>query len=509
MAVLGAILLEQRTLDTARPILVAADFLQPRHGRIYAAMLAVDGRNEPVDPITLPEELERRGDLASVGGKDYIGTLLDVVATAANILYHAGIVRDHAQRRALAETFAQAATLARAGQRAPADLARDVRAALESIELSRNTGLARFALYDDVAIASLPRPAWLIDGVLPSQALGVLIAAPKSFKSFLALDWACHIALGLEWHGRPVRQASGVYVYAEGATGIQQRVGAWKRFAGVNDRLGVWFLPRRVSIDSIGEAAELLGEIQRTIQPPPGFIVIDTVARNIEGDENATADMSAFVRGCDLLRNATGASVLAVHHKGYGADDRGRGSTALEAAADVVILCARDKERLTITNKWMKEAPEFAPIHMEALEIAPSLVLKPCGVASGALVGQRLDCLQLLHDNYSAQTGASYTAWAKAAKEAHSVGSSSFNNARSWLRDNAYVSSLGGKWKITDVGRLALAGVSSKSLQATPTLQNGARSMHSTLAGGSIRPPAEVERDRPPALFAEGMGAGA
>ena len=63
-----------------------------RRGEVLGAVL---------DPLTLADELERQGALAAAGGKDYIGTLLDVVPTAANIEYHVGIVKEKALRRRL------------------------------------------------------------------------------------------------------------------------------------------------------------------------------------------------------------------------------------------------------------------------------------------------------------------------------------------------------------------------------------------------------------------------
>src|SRR5207247_9202400 len=55
------------------------------------------------DPVTLRDELMRRGDLDRAGGMEYLGGLIDVVPTAANVDYHAKIVRDKAVLRRLIE----------------------------------------------------------------------------------------------------------------------------------------------------------------------------------------------------------------------------------------------------------------------------------------------------------------------------------------------------------------------------------------------------------------------
>ena len=78
-------------------------FYAERHRRIFRSMIAIAERGAVVDPLTLSEELSRRGELEASGGKDYIGFLVDVVPTAANIDYHAQIVKEKALRRRLIE----------------------------------------------------------------------------------------------------------------------------------------------------------------------------------------------------------------------------------------------------------------------------------------------------------------------------------------------------------------------------------------------------------------------
>jgi replicative DNA helicase len=78
-------------------------FYAERHRRIFRAMVLITERGGVVDPLTLSEELSRRGELEASGGKDYIGFLVDAVPTAANIEYHAQIVREKAILRRLIE----------------------------------------------------------------------------------------------------------------------------------------------------------------------------------------------------------------------------------------------------------------------------------------------------------------------------------------------------------------------------------------------------------------------
>lgn len=351
----------------------------------------------------------------------------------------------------------------------------------------------RFALVDDEEIERSAAPLWCIEDTLPANALAVVFGEKGSLKTFLLLMWALHVSLGLDWHGKKVRSGVVVYVYAEGRTGIGPRMAALKRYYGVG-KLGILFLPRRVTLNDADDVQALLEAIAaRTPLADVALIVIDTLNRNMLGNENSSEDMSRFVQGCDMLREATKRATVAVaHHKGHGDSERSRGSSVLEAAADTVIHCTRDDDRLTLECKKQKDAAEFAPLALEVFPVASSLVLKPSGATAGGLKGQRLLCLQVLHDNYT-DGGASYSAWEKVA----GLSASSFNKAREWLKANSYVKSDGGKWKMTDAGRLALHSLDSiNSTDSTTTtrLHSGAQSNYSTSSGGFIEPPA-VELD--------------
>src|SRR6266540_866848 len=102
-AVLSAMLMDPVAIDAASNILDDTMFYREGHRRIYRAMLALQDQGGVVDPLTLSEALQRRGELESSGGKDYIAFLVDAVPTAANITYHAELVRENALRRRLIE----------------------------------------------------------------------------------------------------------------------------------------------------------------------------------------------------------------------------------------------------------------------------------------------------------------------------------------------------------------------------------------------------------------------
>ncbi|MGK4909694.1 DnaB-like helicase C-terminal domain-containing protein [Streptomyces albus] len=108
-AVLGALLLSgspstashryfAETLETG---LVAEDYYRPAHATIHRAICALHDAGEPVDVLTVTEELRKQGELARVGGPGYVQSLVQAVPTVAHGPQHAEIVRAKAYRRAV------------------------------------------------------------------------------------------------------------------------------------------------------------------------------------------------------------------------------------------------------------------------------------------------------------------------------------------------------------------------------------------------------------------------
>lgn len=89
---LGSMMLERSALEKGMEILKAEDFYRPAHQEVYDALMSLAERDEPVDLITLQEELRKRGKLEDCGGTEYLMALVESVPTAANIEYYAKIV---------------------------------------------------------------------------------------------------------------------------------------------------------------------------------------------------------------------------------------------------------------------------------------------------------------------------------------------------------------------------------------------------------------------------------
>jgi replicative DNA helicase len=103
-SVIGAILLENESLPSAMGLLKPEDFYKDSHRKIFAAMLELYEKNEPIDLITLTEQMERKAQLEVIGGASYLSALVNLVPTSANVKYHAKIVKEKAVLRNLIST---------------------------------------------------------------------------------------------------------------------------------------------------------------------------------------------------------------------------------------------------------------------------------------------------------------------------------------------------------------------------------------------------------------------
>ncbi|MBK8847564.1 MAG: replicative DNA helicase [Bacteroidetes bacterium] len=90
--VLGAILLERNALNSVIDVLKPEAFYDEANGKIFAAIQHLFHTAQPIDLITVTNELKSRGELSIVGGPYYISTLTNRVASAANIEFHARII---------------------------------------------------------------------------------------------------------------------------------------------------------------------------------------------------------------------------------------------------------------------------------------------------------------------------------------------------------------------------------------------------------------------------------
>lgn len=184
-------------------------------------------------------------------------------------------------------------------------------------------------------------PQELVEGMLIENRMSVVYGDSNTGKSFLALDMAAHMTLGIKWFGRQVRQGAVLYLAAEAPKSIMDRARALEEKLGQKlDNLFITDCPIDIwdangSTTAVIHTADM---IERTYGVKIRLIIVDTLARAMGGgDENATKDMGVLVKHSDLIRASTMAHVMFIHHTGKDTAKGARGSSALRAATDTEI----------------------------------------------------------------------------------------------------------------------------------------------------------------------------
>ncbi len=267
----------------------------------------------------------------------------------------------------------------------PAEILDDLLTNSQEYTNDQKTADSEFAFvrYRDIC-RDLKPTEWLIENVLPSNSLACLFGAPGSYKSFLAVAWACSIATGTEWLGHQVKKKGPVFIIVgEGFSGYTKRFAAWSTFTGVCLDHAKIFISNMATQLTIDNTAAQIGIIIRKLtqeEGPPAMVVIDTLFRNFgPGDINTAKDMSHFVKNIDQYIG-TDCTRLIVHHTGHSNRDRALGSIVLPAALEVeYCLKKHAKGSLVLTNKKMKDEEEWPQsMRLKALEIAiPSQSAEP------------------------------------------------------------------------------------------------------------------------------------
>lgn len=102
--VLAGILLDNSQIDAVLDIMSDVDFYRDTHQVIFRAMVRIHERGEPIDAVSLMEELRRRDQFRLIGGHDALLEIASAAPHAANTLYHAGVIRDKSKARRTAQT---------------------------------------------------------------------------------------------------------------------------------------------------------------------------------------------------------------------------------------------------------------------------------------------------------------------------------------------------------------------------------------------------------------------
>lgn len=211
-SVLGSMIIEKEAIFSAAELLRDSDFYRTAHQKIFRAIAVLSEKGEPVDLVTLADELQRRHSLEDAGGTAYLSALAGAVPTAANVQYYALIVREKAVLRSLIHT---ATKIVEGCFEGPADVEEFLDSAEQQIfEIGKQGKQQGFSPLKEVLKETFDRIEKLFDdkkgvtglstgfddlnaicsGLQPADLI-IVAARPSMGKTTLALNMAHHIAV--------------------------------------------------------------------------------------------------------------------------------------------------------------------------------------------------------------------------------------------------------------------------------------------------------------------------
>lgn len=226
------------------------------------------------------------------------------------------------------------------------------------------------------ALLEEPEPIeWLIPDYLPPECCVLVFGDPVTGKSLLCLYWAVSVAMGLPWNGRQCPQKSVAYIAGEGHFGIRKRLMGLATALNIENLSGapLFVSPRSSDFCDKALVSDLLDELDFIVEEtgPLGLIFVDTLHKNMAGDENSAEDIGAFLRTCEILTKRYKATVVVVHHSGHGAKDRSRGSSSIRGGFDVEFQLKKSVTGATMVCHKMKDAtiPPFVGLEVVEVEL--------------------------------------------------------------------------------------------------------------------------------------------
>ena len=382
-AVLGAMLLSETAIGSVTEILDAADFYRGSHGTIYRTCLALWSKGEPVDAITLANELEERGELEQVGGASRVAELAALVSATANVEHYARIVKETATLRGLIRAGQEIVRLGQArigettelvdrAEQIVFDLSQErVRGDFDHIGPLLTESFERITkLYEaGVDVTGVPSGFRDLDrltsGFQPGN-LVILAARPSMGKSALALCIAANLGVRssmpvalftLEMSKAEVTQrlmCSEAKVESDRVRSGKLTQEDWPRLTAACDKL----MKAPIYVDDTGSITmmELRSKARRlkAREPALGLIVVDYLQLMTSGGtvENRVQEVSQISRNLKVLARDLDVPILALSQLSRAVEQRHdkrpilsdlRESGSIEQDADLVFFVYRDE----------------------------------------------------------------------------------------------------------------------------------------------------------------------
>ena len=381
-AVLGAMMLSPAAIAAVSEFLEGSDFYRESHATIYRAALALYVRGEPVDAITLVDELEERGELEAVGGRARIHELAALVPAAANAAHYGRIIRESATLRGLIRAGGEISRLGWDGQGEPTELVdraeqivfdlsqQRVSGDFSHIEALLKESFERItALYESGnEVTGVPSGFRDLDRVTSGFQDGNLVvvaARPSMGKSALGLGVAANLAVRhqvpvaiftLEMSKAEVTQrlmCSEAKVESQRLRTGRLTAEDWPRLTAACDKLA----KAPIFVDDTGSVTmmEIRSKARRlkSKHPDLGLVVVDYLQLMTSGTtaENRVQEVSQISRNLKLLARDLELPILALSQLSRAVEQRHdkrpilsdlRESGSIEQDADLVVFLYRD-----------------------------------------------------------------------------------------------------------------------------------------------------------------------
>jgi hypothetical protein len=232
------------------------------------------------------------------------------------------------------------------------------------------TGRRRFQPMSRAEAANIVPPDSLVAGLLLSNTKARLSAPSGSGKTWVVLDIAAHVAMGMPWQGREVAHRKVLYVAGEGAPSFDQRITAWEQKHGITADIDI--VPDAPQIAS-GDWELFCAEVS---EGGYGFIIFDTQSSITVGlEENSNKDANVALARLDIVRRITGACVLLVHHTGHEENGRARGASAWLGGLDTELMLSGPLGDLQLKSVKQKYIESGKPVRLRLERCGGGLVL--------------------------------------------------------------------------------------------------------------------------------------
>ena len=211
-AVLSAMLIKKEAIAEVTQLLKPEDFYRDAHRVVFDTIIELFNSNEPADIITVTEELKKKGQLDKVGGISFVTALANAVPTAANVMYHANMVREKSDLRNLINTATEIASM---GYEASDDVADVIDKSEKMImEVASRQNVGAFTPMRDIIVTAFDKINLLYEskgnitglrcgftdldkltsGLQPSDLI-LVAARPSMGKTAFTLNIASNVAL--------------------------------------------------------------------------------------------------------------------------------------------------------------------------------------------------------------------------------------------------------------------------------------------------------------------------